>query len=156
MPTPSWDTATRIADDPRDPTPPRARVTVVIDASVVVAALVDGGPVGSWAEELLVGEPLAAPHLLPVEVANILRRSVLAGQVSADVAGMAHHDLLGLRVELFAYEPFGPRAWELRANVTAYDAWYVALAEQLGSPLATLDRRLRGAAGPRCDFLIPG
>ena len=66
---------------------------------------------------------------------------------------MAHHDLLGLRVELFAYEPFGPRAWELRGNLTTYDAWYVALAEDLGSPLATLDRRLSRAAGPRCGFL---
>lgn len=57
--------------------------------------------------------------------------------------------------QLYPYEPFGARVWELRYNVTAYDAWYVAVAEVLGVPVATLDRRLMGAAGPRCAFVIP-
>jgi len=130
-------------------------VTVVVDASLVVSALVDGGSTGSWAESLLAGEPLSAPHLMPVEVASILRRAAAAGEISADVVAMAHTDLLDMRVELFPYGPFAPRVWELRDNLTCYDAWYVALAEFLGSPVATLDLKLARTAGPRCGFETP-
>lgn len=127
----------------------------VLDASVLVAALVDSGPEGEWAEEVLGAGPLAAPHLLVVEAANILRRSALAELITDDAASLAHADLVRLRLELFPYEPFAERVWELRRNVTAYDAWYVALAEELGTPLATLDRKLAASTGPRCEFLVP-
>jgi predicted nucleic acid-binding protein len=130
-------------------------VTTVLDASAVVAALIDPGPVGRWAESVLLSGALAAPHLMPVEVANVLRRSALAGDVSADVASMAHAELVTLPVELFPYAPFSSRAWELRQNVTSYDAWYIALAETLGCRLATLDERLRRATGLRCDVTTP-
>ncbi len=128
---------------------------IVVDASFAVAALVDSGPEGTWADGVLASDALAAPHLMPVEVANILRRSVMSGQISADTASMAHADLLALRVELFPYGPFASRVWELRANVTAYDGWYVALAESLGASLATLDLRLSRSPGLRCAFLTP-
>jgi predicted nucleic acid-binding protein len=128
---------------------------MVIDASLVVAALVDSGPDGVWAESVLESESLAAPHLMPAEVANILRRSVIANALSDEAATLAHLALLKLRVELFAYEPFGARIWELRGNLTPYDAWYVALAESLNLPLATLDGRLARAPGPRCRFQTP-
>ena len=117
-------------------------MTLVIDASLVVAALIDDGSDGRWAEQLLGGEPLAAPHLMPVEAANILRRAALAGDVSIDVAAQAHGDLIQMRADLFPYEPHGPRVWQLRDSLTAYDAWHVALAESLSAPLATLDRRI--------------
>ena len=130
-------------------------MTLVLDSGLVVAALVDSGPVGIWADHLLATDDLAAPHLLPVEVANVLRRATLAGEISADIAALAHADLLSLRIELFAYEPFAMRVWELRDNVTAYDGWYVALAESLRVKLATLDLRLAKAAGPRCAFATP-
>jgi predicted nucleic acid-binding protein len=130
-------------------------VTLVVDASAVVAALIDGGPAGRWAERLLTSDHLAAPHLMPVEAANILRRAALAGTIYQDSASLAHADLLALRVELFPYEPLADRVWELRGNVTAYDAWYVALAEVLDAPLATLDGRLSAAFGPECPFLVP-
>lgn len=130
-------------------------MTLVVDASTVVAALVDGGPDGAWAESVLVSEPLTAPHLMPVEATNILRRAALARQLSDDVASLARTDLIQLRVDLFAYEPFADRVWELRSSVTAYDAWYVALAESLDAPLATLDARLARASGPRCRFEVP-
>jgi len=130
-------------------------VTLVIDASVVVAALVDDGPEGRWAEALLAGNALAAPHLLQVEAANVLRRASLAGELSADTASLAHGDLVDLRVELFAYEQFADRVWDLRMSVTAYDAWYVAVAELLEAPVATLDQRLAHAPGPRCRFVTP-
>ena len=77
-------------------------MTLVVDASFVVAALADPGPDGQWAESLILSEVLAAPHLMLVEAANILRRAVLAGELLAVEAGMAHADLLRLRVELFA------------------------------------------------------
>jgi len=130
-------------------------VTLVIDASLVVSALVDSSDTGRWAESQLASGPLSAPHLMPVEVTNILRRSAASGEITQDVASMALADLLDLRVELFPYAPFAPRVWELRDNVTSYDAWYVALAEFLGSSVATLDRRLARAAGPRCGFETP-
>jgi len=130
-------------------------VTVVVDASAIVAALVDGGSDGSWAESMLTREDLVAPHLMPVEVANTLRRAVHAGDLSADVAALAHNDLARLRVELFPYEPHAERVWKLRDNLTAYDAWYVALAEALNLPIVTLDRRVASAPGPRCEFRLP-
>ena len=130
-------------------------MTLVIDASLVVSALIDTGSTGTWAESVLTAEALSAPHLMPVEAANILRRAAAAGDITADVASMAHADLLDLRVEFFPYAPFAPRVWELRANVTSYDAWYVALAEFLGSRVATLDIKLARATGPRCGFVTP-
>lgn len=130
-------------------------MTVVVDASAVAAALVDGGSDGQWAQAELVGEDLAAPHLMPVEVANILRRAAIAGDLSVDLAALAHNDLIQLRVDLFPYEPHAQRVWELRENLTAYDAWYVALAEALRVPLVTLDRRVAGAPGLRCEVWLP-
>jgi len=130
-------------------------VTVVVDASVIVAALVDGGSDGEWAATELAHEDLVAPHLMPVEVANILRRAVLAGNLSADVGALAHGDLVRLRIALFPYEPHAERVWTLRDNLTAYDGWYVALAEALELPLLTLDRRVARASGPRCEFRLP-
>lgn len=130
-------------------------MTIVVDASVVVAALIDSGTDGTWADGLIASETLAAPHLMPSEVANVLRRRAAAGDVSADSATLAHADLVDLRVGLFPYGLVAERVWELRGAVTIYDAWYVALAERLGVPLATLDSRLRRSHGPRCEILTP-
>lgn len=130
-------------------------MTLVVDASLVVAALVDGGPAGEWAEGVLLSDQLAAPHLMPVEGANVLRRAALAGDVTMDSASLAHADLQALRVDLFPYDLVADRAWALRSNLTLYDAWYVALAELLDAKLATLDQRLARAPGPKCDFLVP-
>ena len=129
-------------------------MNIVVDASVVVAALVDQGHEGRWAESLL-HEKLVAPALLPVEVANILRKAARSGALSQDSAALAHGDLLALPIEYFPYEVVGTRVWELRATVTAYDAFYVAVAELISAPLATLDRKLARAPGPRCKFRIP-
>jgi predicted nucleic acid-binding protein len=92
-------------------------MTVVVDASVVVAALSSGGATGGWAESVLAGEPLAAPHLLPVEAASILRRAEREGEISADAASLAYADLGRLRVEYFPYAPFAERIWELCATL---------------------------------------
>lgn len=128
---------------------------VVVDASMVTAALIDAGPAGAWARARLISDRLAAPHLMPAEAANILRRAVLAGLISADAAALAHADLQQLPAVLYPYAPFAERVWELRGAVTAYDAWYVALAESLDVSMATLDLRLTRAPGLRCAFVMP-
>ncbi len=128
---------------------------VAVDASVVVAALIDAGPDGRWAESAVAEDTLAAPELVLAEAANILRRLERTNAISQVQANGAHADLLGLGIELFPFAPFARRTWELRSNLTVYDAWYVALAEALGCPLLTLDRKLSRASGPRCRFIVP-
>ena len=129
---------------------------LVADASVLVAA-VTAGPLADWAlGQLAVSEVVAAPHLVLVEAANALRRARGAKQLSPAAAAAAHRDLLELDLALMPYAPFAERIWELTAGVTAYDAWYVAVAERFGAPLATVDRRLARASGPRCEFRLPG
>jgi predicted nucleic acid-binding protein len=130
-------------------------VSAVVDASVLVAAAVDTGPEGLWAERIVADQPLAAPALVLAEAMNILRRLELSEKISRLEATAAHEDLLRLDIELFPIEPVAARVWQLRHNLTCYDAWYVAIAETLGLPLATLDDRLRRAPGPTCRFLIP-
>ena len=130
-------------------------MTVVVDSSVVVAALVDAGSDGSWARAGLREHPLAAPAHLHVEVSNVLRRAVLAGRLGRDAGALAHRDLAQLTVSAFPFEPLADRVWELHPTVTAYDAAFVALAEALDAELWTLDRRLAGASGPRCAFRVP-
>ena len=130
-------------------------MTLVLDASAVAAALVDDGDEGRWAVRQLAAGRAAAPHLMPVEVGSILRRTAQSGSISADMASLAHAELPELDVVLFPYAPFASRVWELRGGVTPYDAWYVALAESLQADLVTLDRRLTRAAGCRCRFRVP-
>ncbi len=130
-------------------------MTLVVDASVVVAALVDTGADGTWAEGILGSDALAAPHLLHVEVANVLRRASLAGDISPDSASLGHADLLKLRIDLFDYEPVAERVWALRDALTPHDGWYVALAELLNAPLATLDLRVTRSPRADCQFITP-
>jgi predicted nucleic acid-binding protein len=91
---------------------------LVFGASVLVAGLVDSGADGAWAAAVLGDHELAAPHLMPVEAADILRRAALAGDITADSASLAHGDVLDLRVELWPYAPLAERCWQLRENVT--------------------------------------
>jgi predicted nucleic acid-binding protein len=130
-------------------------LSVVVDSSVVVAALVDAGDNGAWAEKILEQGGLYAPELLRVETANVLRRLERGKEITEQEANAAFEELMELDVELHAFEPFSERVWELRHNVTSYDGWYVALSEALNLPLATLDGRLAKAEGPKCRFLTP-
>ena len=131
-------------------------MSTVIDSSVLVAALVDGGGVGIWAEEILAGGSLCAPELAYAESTNILRRLERATTITSAEANAAQSELMQLDIDVFSFEPFANRVWELRHNVTSYDAWYVALAEAINAPLATLDRHLAKANGVACRFLMPG
>lgn len=128
---------------------------VVCDASAVVALLLDGGPDGRWATDTLTGTELAAPALMPFEAANIIRRHELARQINADQAAQAHADLLDLAIEQWPYELLAGRAWQLRPNLTSYDAGYVALAELLDVALVTLDRGIERAPGLHCAIATP-
>jgi len=128
---------------------------VVVDASVITAALIDSGANGQWAETVIGGDSLIAPDLVLVETANVLRRLERTRDITTHEATAAHYDLARLDLELFPYIPFADRIWALRNNLTCYDAWYVALAEASGYPLATLDRRLTRAGGVACRFLLP-
>lgn len=130
-------------------------MTVVVDASVLIAVLVDSGYEGSWAESIVAKGQLAGPELVLAEASNILRRLERAGQISRLDAASAHGDLLQLEMELFPFAPFAERVWELHDNLISYDAWYVAVAEALDCPLVTLDRRLSRAAGPVCEIVLP-
>ena len=130
-------------------------MTAVVDASVLVAALVDSGRTGVWAESVVAADSLAGPELVLVEAGNILRRLERAGEISRLEATTAYRDLLRLDLTSFPFAPFAERIWELRSNLTGYDAWYVAVAEALDCPLVTLDLKLGRAVGPRCDVLVP-
>src|SRR6266481_6483117 len=129
---------------------------MVVDSSVLVAALVDSGPHGVWAEDVLARGSLHAPELARAEATNILRRLERAKLISTPEANGAHDDLMQLDIDSFSFEPVADRIWELRHNVTSYDAWYVALAEALKLPLATLDKPLSKSNGVACEFLTPG
>jgi predicted nucleic acid-binding protein len=130
-------------------------VSAVVDASVLVAATTDAGKEGVWAEQVLAEGDLVAPHLVLVEATNVLRRLERAKQLSRLEATAAQRELLDLDLQLVSFEPFAERVWDLRRSVTSHDAWYVAVAEALARPLATLDRRLSRAAGPACRFRLP-
>lgn len=128
---------------------------VVCDASALVALLLDGGPDGRWVADTLRDAELLAPSLVAFEAANVIRRHCLAGLVSADQAAQAHADLLDLAIEQWPYELVAARAWELRENLSVYDASYVAVAELTAATLVTLDRRIGGAPGLRCAVAMP-
>jgi predicted nucleic acid-binding protein len=128
---------------------------VVCDSSALVALLTDDGDAGRFAASALSETDLCAPHLVAFESANVLRRLELAGLLSSDAAAQAHADLLDLRIELWPYEPLAPRVRELRPNLTAYDASYVALAELTGASVVTLDGALGAAPGVRCEVRSP-
>ena len=130
---------------------------IVLDASALVE-LVLGTPVGQLVAARIAdpAEGLHVPHLADVEVAQALRRYVREGELDAAAARAALDDLRALDLQCHAHEPLLDRVWELRANLTAYDAVYVALAEVLEGVLLTCDRRLSQAPGVACRVMLAG
>lgn len=127
----------------------------VVDASAMVSALVDTDHVAEWCEARIAETDLVAPDLLLVESANILRRLEIRGERDPSTIAQAFWDLRRLPVDLIPFEVLAERAWELRSNLTLYDAVYVAAAELVGGRLVTLDRRLNRAPGVECEVLVP-
>jgi predicted nucleic acid-binding protein len=119
---------------------------IVIDASVLATALGDDGEDGDRARSRVRGEDLAAPEIIDLEVASVWRRTLTDERRAA----LALADLAELALGRAPHLPLLPRCWELRHNLTPYDAAYVALAELLGVSLVTADRRLARATGIRC------
>jgi len=124
---------------------------IVVDASVIAAALVDDGDHGDRARGRLAGERLYAPELIDLEVASVWRRAVRTRRLDERRAKQALADLAALPLGRAPHGPLMSRIWELRANVTPYDAAYIALAEALDTPGLTADKRLRRAPGVKCE-----
>lgn len=130
-------------------------MTGVCDASFVGDALLLDGPLGERALDRLARAPRwHAPHLLPAELSSVCRRLVRSGHVEAGVASAAMSRLAHMRIDLHAFGPHRERVWALRDNATAYDAWYIALAERLGVPLVTTDEKLAEVIGIRCTVEV--
>jgi predicted nucleic acid-binding protein len=121
---------------------------IVVDASVLLEVLLRTSRSDRVTERLLgPDEALHAPHLIDLEVAQVVRRANARGDMSQERAREALDDLVDFRLTRHAHLPFLDRIWKLRQNVTAYDAAYLALAEALDAPLLTCDRALARAPG---------
>jgi predicted nucleic acid-binding protein len=126
---------------------------IVIDASAAVAALVNAGP----ARRALAAGQVHAPHLIDSEVANALRRTEAGGRIQTAAAAEALHTWSHVGVIRYAVIGLLERIWQLRANLTAYDASYVALAEALDCVLVTCDAKIARAPGLKCPItVVPG
>lgn len=123
---------------------------IVVDASAAVSALLNAGP----ARRALAEEQVHVPHLIDPEVANALRRGVAASRIDPGDARTALDRWRRLGVSRYAVVHLLERVWELRENLSAYDASYVALAEALDCALLTADVRLGGASGLRCPVTV--
>ena len=129
---------------------------IVVDASVLAPALADDNSDGDAARSGLRGHALVAPELIDLEVASVWRRQVVAGQLEVRRADFAVADLLALPLQRIPHRQLVTRCWELRQNLTPYDAAYVALAELLGVVLVTGDKRLSRSSGLRCRVEVIG
>ncbi|MBK8867162.1 MAG: type II toxin-antitoxin system VapC family toxin [Actinomycetales bacterium] len=127
---------------------------LVVDASVLSVALLDDGPDGRAARSRLAGHLLAAPMLIDLEVTSVWRGLVRGGRVPAARVEAALDDLRDLPIQRVEHTSLLPRCWELRENLSVYDAAYVALAEALGVTLLTGDRRLAKAPGILCPIEV--
>lgn len=128
---------------------------IVVDASVLANVIGDDGTDGRQARREVRGNgALAAPELVDVETVAVLRKRWLAGTISDRRFAAAVDDLEAIDVDRYPILPLMRRAFELRSNVTAYDAAYVALAEILNCELLTGDQRLANASGPRCPIRL--
>ena len=123
---------------------------IVMDASAAILGLLNDGD----SREHLRSSPIACPHLIDAEVAHVLRRQVLREALQPTVARRALTAWAGLGIERLGIVGLLDRVWELRENLTAYDAAYVAVAEALGAPLVTADARLAQAPGPACPITV--
>jgi predicted nucleic acid-binding protein len=121
---------------------------IVVDASALIEVLLRT-PAAKEVESYLFapGQTLHAPHLLDIEVAQVIRKYAAKGEIDGERGRVALNDLADLHMQRYNHDFLLPRVWALRDNVTAHDAVYIALAEALNAVLLTRDHRLAGAAG---------
>jgi predicted nucleic acid-binding protein len=129
---------------------------IVVDASALLEVLLRTDAAAAVEARLFGGETLHAPHLLDLEVAQVLRRYERAGELTGQRGREALDDLGGFRIERYPHHIFTTRIWMLRANATAYDACYLALAEALDATLLTRDRRLASVPGHAAKVEVVG
>jgi predicted nucleic acid-binding protein len=127
---------------------------LIVDASCLYEVVVDAAQAESVRERLAADEDHAAPHIIDGEVMSVIRRDRLLGRLDATAANQAIDDLRDWPGERFGHRSLLERAWQLRENVRAWDAMYVALAEALDGTLLTLDRRLATASGVGCPVEV--
>jgi predicted nucleic acid-binding protein len=127
---------------------------IVLDASVAATAVSDDGGDGRRALDVMSGARVVAPELVDLEVVSAVRAAVRAGQMTLRRALQAVEELALLPIQRVSHVPLLHRIWELRENVSAYEAAYVALAESIGAPLVTADQRLARAPGLRCEVRV--
>ncbi len=127
----------------------------VVDASILIAAFVENTADAAWSRAAINRRDLSGPEFVLSEVTNVLRRMELINKIASDDAKNALDNILDFGLELYPFTPHADRIWELRHNLTAYDAWYVALAEGLGCPLLTLDRRIGRVGIIDCEVVTP-
>jgi predicted nucleic acid-binding protein len=128
---------------------------IVADASAVLEVLLNTPGAARVSERLFTpGETLHAPHLIDLQVAQVLRRYARTGEIDAQRGSEAISDLAELPLARYAHEFLLPRIWQLRNNVTAYDAAYLALAEVLDCPLLTCDRALADVPGHTAEVQV--
>lgn len=126
---------------------------IVVDASALLEALLRTSAAKAVEDRLFAsGQTLHAPHLLDIEIAQVIRRYAANGEIGAERGRLALADLADLPLRRYPHDFLLPRIWDLRNNLTAYAATYVALAEVLHTPLLTRDRRLAVAAGHRAQI----
>lgn len=130
-------------------------MSAVIDATVLIAALLDSGPNGQWAEAIVSEGALHAPEVLPMEATALLSALERSHEITASEANAAYEDLMQLDLQLYSFEPLAERIWELRHTAGTCDAWHIALAEALGLPLATLNVPISKTQGLSCHFRLP-
>jgi len=126
---------------------------IVVDASALLEALLRTSAAKAVEDRLFAPrQTLHAPHLLDVEVAQVIRRYTANGEIDSARGRLALADLADLPLRRYPHDFLLPRIWDLRNNLTAYDAAYVALAEALDAPLLTRDRRLAAAGSHRAQI----
>jgi predicted nucleic acid-binding protein len=130
--------------------PSSARTVIVTDAGVLIAIFVDDGAWGDTARARLRHEEIAAPELIDLEVTSALRSLLRAGKVNKRRANLALADLRRLALLRASHQGLVARCWELRDNLSVYDASYIALAELLGATLITTDARMSRAPQIMC------
>ncbi|MCY3559672.1 MAG: type II toxin-antitoxin system VapC family toxin [bacterium] len=127
---------------------------IVVDSGVVFTLVAGAEPAARRAALRVGDEDMLAPQLVDLEVVSVLRRLVVRGDLPLSLAAAGLRHLAALDLIRVDHGPLLQRCWELRHNLTPYDAAYVALAETLGAPLLTIDRRLAGASGPHCPVEV--